>query len=113
IAFRLRLRTDEDLSGLRLAVRRGDESFADIPGSSFAAEEGGCCVYVSGLVLDQLRDPFFFTVFRGDTPVSDTLSYSVVSYAYSKHDSGYPGLADLVEKLIKCGDSAAAYKQLQ
>lgn len=67
-------------------------------------------VYFTGLKATQFREVVEVTVYRGDTAISNTLAYSVESYAYSQKDNTTREyLADLVKSIVNYGDSARAY----
>ncbi len=111
--YKIRLSSDEDVSTLRLAVDRGSVRKTEIRGSDFVDEGGYYTAVIPGISLSEIRDTFLFTVYSGDEAVSNTLSYSVTSYAYSKRNTEDGKLADIVEKIVKCGDSALAFKAAQ
>ncbi len=56
----------------------------------------------------QMRDTVNVTVYSNGTAVSETLTYSIESYAAAKQDSATAGLSDLVIAMMKYGDSTAA-----
>ncbi len=67
-------------------------------------------VYFTKLNATQFRVPVYAKVCRGDTVISNTLRYSVESYAYAnQNNSGIAYLADLMKAVIAYGDSAYAY----
>ena len=49
------------------------------------------------------------TVYNGDTAVSNTIRYSIESYAYAQQNSTDANLVELVKAMMKYGDSAKAY----
>lgn len=100
--------TAEDVTDLTVKVTT---SFGEwnIPASEFESINGGYYVYFNGLNAGQLRDPIYLTAYRGETAVSNTVCYSVESYAYAKQDSTIPHLSELVTAMMKYGDSAYAY----
>ena len=56
-----------------------------------------------------MRKAVIFQVMAGDTAVSNSRTYSIQSYAYSKQTDARQG--ELMRELIKYGDSMAAWKQ--
>ncbi len=111
--YKIKLASDEDVSTLKLAVYKGSVKKAEISGADFRKDGAYYSVTVPGILLSEIRDTFLFTVYKGDEIVSNTLSYSVTSYAYSKRNTEDGKLADIVEKIVKCGDSALAFKAVQ
>lgn len=81
------------------------------PASAFEKTENGYYVYFNGLHAGQLRTPIYATAYRGDIAISNTVCYSVESYAYAKQESTLPHLSDLVLAMMRYGDSAYAYVQ--
>ena len=77
--------------------------------SQFTAAEQAGQYYAdfSGLSARQMREVVSVTVMEGDTAVSNTLEYSVETYAYNKQNEARIG--DLVLAMMRYGDSAAAY----
>lgn len=80
-----------------------------VPASDFEKTENGYYVYFNALHAGQLRVPIYATAYRGSTPISDTVCYSVESYAYAKQESTIPYLSDLIIAMMRYGDSAYAY----
>ena len=72
-------------------------------------DDGQYYVYFNGLHAGQMREKLYLTVYEGTTAVSNTVSYSIASYANAKQDSTYPGLADLVMTMMQYGDSASKF----
>lgn len=80
-----------------------------VPASEFELYEGSLYVFFSGLNAAQMSEPVYLTVFDGDAAVSNTICYSVESYAYAKQDSADANLVNLLEAMMKYGNSANAY----
>ena len=81
----------------------------NIPASEFIKTDKGYYVYFNGLHAGQLREPIYVTAYQGGAIVSDTVRYSVESYAYAKQESTIPYLSSLVVAMMRYGDSAYAY----
>ncbi len=77
--------------------------------SEFVETTGGYYVYFDGLKARQMRETVYITVYRGDTAVSNTVSYSIESYAYAKQNDSNENLTALLEAMMKYGDSADNY----
>lgn len=78
--------------------------FEPIPG-----KDGQYYVYFSGLSARQMRESVFVTVYEGGTRVSNTLRYSVETYAYNKRNDANTKLSDLVKAMMRYGISAKNY----
>lgn len=109
VNFVIGITTKESAGDLVLRVTRTDGTVTEISGSDFTKTENGYSIFVPGVMLWELEDQFLFTVYKGNTAVSNTLSYSAVSYAYSMQPSQVSELTDIIKALIKCGGSAAEY----
>lgn len=81
----------------------------NIPASEFIKTDKGYYVYFNELHAGQLREPIYVTAYQGGTIVSNTVRYSVESYAYAKQESTIPYLSSLVVAMMRYGDSAYAY----
>ena len=95
----------------RLSVKVESESGGKwtIPSKSFVKTDGGYYIYFNGLNAGQMSEPVYLTVYNGDTVVSDTICYSVESYAYTKKGSTDLVLNDLLTAMMKYGNAAYAY----
>ena len=56
-----------------------------------------------------MSETVYLTVYKNGVAVSNTLSYSIESYAYSKQTSTDENLTNLLEAMMKYGNSAYAY----
>ena len=65
-------------------------------------------IYFDGLKADQMSDVVYVTVYEGNTAVSNTITYSIESYAYSMSGQNEK-LDNILEAMMKYGNSAAAY----
>ena len=95
----------ESTEGLSVKITNGTQTwtvteFVDLGNGQYNA-------YFSGLSARQMRDVVSVTVMEGDTAVSNTLEYSIETYAYNKQNEAR--LGDLVLAMMRYGDSAAAY----
>ena len=68
-------------------------------------------VYFEGLNAAQMSDTVYATITRDDTAVSNTVAYSIESYAYSKlNNTGTTEtLQNILKAMMKYGDAAKAY----
>lgn len=99
--------TAESVDGLSVKIVAGEQTLDTIS----EIKQDGDIYYVDfdGLMATQMRTQIKATVCNGDTVVSETVTYSVESYAAKhKNDTAY-NLGALVTAMMKYGDSAAAY----
>lgn len=107
VAMRLKF-TAENIDGLTVKIESGESTWT-ISSNKFMEEDGVYYVYFTGLDAGQMRQSVYLTICEGDTPVSNTVCYSIGSYAYEKQNSTIDGLPELVKAMMKYGDSAYAY----
>lgn len=105
VSMRFKL-TTESIEGLKVKITSGENTWVV---SSFVEEDGVYYVHFGGLNAAQMRQEVYLTVYEGDIPVSNTVCYSIESYAYEKHSSTVDGLAELIKAMMCYGDSAHAY----
>ncbi len=78
--------------------------------SDIVVKDNVTYLYFSGLNADEMSKPLLITAYKGNEAVSNTLRYSIESYAYSKqNDTTTAHLADLVKAMMKYGNSAYNY----
>ena len=107
VSIRLKF-TTESIDGLSVKIE-SEENTWTIASDKFLEEDGVYYVYFTGLDAGQMRQSVYLTIYDGDTPVSNTVCYSIESYAYEKQNSTITGLSELVKAMMKYGDSAYAY----
>ncbi len=71
--------------------------------------ENGYMFDFDGADATMMSETFYFTIYSGDTAISDTLSYSVESYISRKITTSDTVFASLLECIIKYGNSAKKY----
>jgi len=108
IVMRFKIAADS-INNLTLKVEGVNGTSWSIPSDGFVKTDGGYYVYFDGLNAAQLSETVYVTVYNGKNAVSNTLSYSVESYAYAKQNDSDTELAELVKAMMNYGDSAAAY----
>ncbi len=97
-----------DLSGLSVMFSIGDYKYET---SEFFAVDGKTDRYYvlfGGILPREMREAFTVTAYRNGVPVSDTVMYSIQSYAVGKTELGTP-LAETLVAMLKYGDSCKAY----
>lgn len=108
VTMRFRLKV-ESIDGLSIKITAdGNEwiitDFEPVPGKA-----GQYYVYFRGLAARQMRENIYISVYEGNTCVSNTVRYSVESYAYSKQNDADIHLAELVKAMMRYGISAENY----
>lgn len=97
-----------DLSGLSVMFSIGDYKYET---SEFFAVDGKTDRYYvlfKDILPREMREAFTVTAYRNGVPVSDTVMYSIQSYAVGKTELGTP-LAETLVAMLKYGDSCKAY----
>lgn len=91
----------------------GNQTESVVPGSMCLPNQGGCTVTFDGLNAALLRTPVSVAIRNTNSgvTVSNTLTYSVESYAASMQNSEDALLTNLLRAMMNYGDSAAAYVQ--
>lgn len=107
-AVTLRFKFDTEAAGT-LSVKIADEngSVMDTITDFTLGEDGKYCFYYDGLNPAQMRQKLNLTVYEGGNQISETLTYSVESYACAMQDD--EAIGDLMKAMMQYGDSAAAY----
>ena len=65
-------------------------------------------VLFGGILPKEMREAFTVTAYRNGVPVSNTVKYSIQTYAEGKTELGTP-LAEMLVAMLKYGDSCKAY----
>lgn len=107
IAIRFKINA-QDVTGLSARVI-STLGVRNIPASQFEETTGGYYIYFDYLTAAQIGEAVYVTIYDGETPVSNTFSYSVESYAYSKQNDADEKLSALVLAMVRYGDAAKAY----
>ena len=102
-----------DLSGLRVVITDDEACTNVIREHAVSAEKidnnGLYYVNVDALNAGQMRKTIYATVMKGNAKVSNTYRYSIESYAQSMRGKGIPNLDELLDAMMRYGDSAAAF----
>lgn len=107
VAVRLKFTTDQ-IEGLSLRVRTDFDEWI-VNADRFEVQDGVYYVVIDELNAVRMRDTLYFTFLRNGTPVSNTLQYSIETYACKKQAVTENSLGDLVVAMMKYGDSARRY----
>ena len=93
----------------------GEEITLTIPFSDarIGVDASGCTyINVNELAANEMSTPVEFTVYDGDgAAVTNTLTYSIETYAAGKVNGTNANLAALVKAMMKFGDSARVYRK--
>ena len=103
------LKNGGSLSDLSVVVKDADgkvlKTFAAADFEDYGTRKS---VVFDGLASTEMRKAVTFQVMVGDTAVSNSRTYSIQTYAYSKQSDAAQGT--LVQEMIKYGDSMVAWK---
>jgi hypothetical protein len=77
-----------------------------------SGENGSYYACYDDLTVSQMSESVYVTVYRGDQAISNTLRYSIESYAFAKQNDADSALQALVIAMINYGNAAKAYAQL-
>ena len=113
VEIRLSIAAD-DITNLRVKAELANGTSWFIPATEFKPDEakpGRYNVDFNGLNSGQMSEPVYFTVYKGGTVVSNTVRYSVESYAYAQANKAAPdtSLLALLKVMMKYGDAAYNY----
>ena len=99
-----------DTEGAYVVVEDRDGNIVDTINSFEDVGGGEMRVTFNKLVVTQLRDIYKLTAYNSNgEKISDTLTYSVQSYAYAKQNSSNKNLVNLINSMMKYGYSASVY----
>lgn len=101
----------EDISNMVATIRCGDQQW-NIEHSKFVESgDNRYYIYFEGLNAAQMSDTVYVSISRDDMAVSNTVAYSIESYAYSKlNNTGTTEtLQNILKAMMKYGDAAKAY----
>ncbi len=114
VVIRLKFRA-ESTDGLFVRFKDGNGNSLDVKNfTPVAGEENYYYVYLDKLNAYQMSEAIYATVYNMENvAVSDTLCYSIESYAYAAQDVETGNLGALVKAMMRYGDSARAYQQMK
>ncbi len=106
----MRFKIDADnIDGLSIGVETASGNRWTIGANSLYKTDGGYEFLFGRLGAGQMSEPVYLTVYKGDTAVSDTICYSIESYAYAKQNDTDTAFGNLLSTMMKYGNSARAY----
>jgi hypothetical protein len=93
-----------------LSVKVMTESGTETVIRDFTQTDDGCYYfYFHGLNAAQMSEAVYLSVYEGDNAVSNTVCYSIESYAYSQQSSSNTTFVQLLKAMMKYGDAAKSY----
>lgn len=98
----------ESIEGLSVKIRGATQTWT-VDSSEFVEISDGYNLYFNKLDAAQMSEKLYLTVYSGDVVVSNTVCYSIESYAYEMQNSTVSNIADLVKAMMKYGNSAYDY----
>jgi hypothetical protein len=107
ISMRFKISTSS-IDGLKVKVvtKDGSEFIID---SFEPTNDGNYYFYFRELNAAQMSEAVTLTVYKGNSPVSNTVRYSIESYAYSQQNGSNTALVQLLQAMMKYGDAARSY----
>ena len=101
--------TADNLEDITVKVEaEGGNPLMEIPAKDFVQGKTYHYARFKGLTAGQMSETVLVTAYRGGEKISNTVAYSIESYAAAKQN-GADKLADLVKTMMKYGDAASAY----
>ena len=105
--------TADDLTGLKVVVTDGENVLETLtPDPSDKDTNGRYYVTFGKLNAGQMRKTVYATVMQGTKKVSNTMQYSIESYAAAQSNSTVPNLPELLHAMMRYGDSAKAVAEM-
>ena len=105
--------TADDLTGLKVVVTDGENVLETLtPDPSDKDTNGRYYVTFGKLNAGQMRKTVYATVMQGTKKVSNTMQYSIESYAAAQSNSTVANLPELLHAMMRYGDSAKAVAEM-
>ncbi|MBR4733972.1 MAG: choice-of-anchor J domain-containing protein [Lachnospiraceae bacterium] len=105
--------TADDLTGLKVVVTDGENVLETLtPDPSKKDSNGRYYVTFGKLNAGQMRKTVYATVMQGTKKVSNTMQYSIESYAAAQSNSTVANLPELLHAMMRYGDSAKAVAEM-
>lgn len=98
----------QDIEGLHLEIV-SETGHWKIAANKFVLQDGVYVATFSELNAGQMKEKVYLTMYKDGSAVSNTVCYSIESYAYSKKDSTIAHLSDLVKTMMNYGNAAYLY----
>ena len=102
--------TAESVEDITVQIKTGDdEVLLSATKNDFTRSGDYYVLTFSGLGAGQMSEAVYVTAYRNETAVSNTVRYSVESYACAKQNDSDTNLAALVKAMMHYGNAAYAY----
>lgn len=102
--------TTASTEGITVRVENGSGTVLnEITAAELATSGSYYIAKYKGLTAGQMSDTVYITAYRGEEAISNTVAYSIESYAFAKQNDANADLASLVKTMMKYGNSAYAY----
>ena len=102
--------TADNTDGVTVRIENGSGTILqEITASEFISSGGYYIAAYNGLTAGQMSETVYATAYRGGEAISNTVAYSIESYAYAKQNDANANLAALVKAMMKYGNAAYAY----
>ena len=102
--------TTDDADGVTVRIENGEGTLLkEITAEEIRTSGGYYIAAYNGLTAIQMNDTVYATAYRGGKAISDTVAYSIESYAYAKQNDANADLSALVKAMMKYGNAAYAY----
>lgn len=102
--------TTESIEGVTVRIENGSGALLkEITQEEFRISGGYYIAAYNGLTAGQMSETVYATAYRGDEAISNTVSYSIESYACAKQNDADASLAALVRAMMRYGNTAYAY----
>ena len=102
--------TTESIEGVTVRIENGSGALLkEITQEEFRTSGGYYIAAYNGFTAGQMSETVYATAYRGDEAISNTVSYSIESYACAKQNDADASLAALVRAMMRYGNTAYAY----
>lgn len=102
--------TEENIDEVKVIVKNQEgDTVKEINPSDMTRYGEYYLAKFKGLNAGQMKDIVYVTAYCGENAISNTLAYSIESYAYSKQNDTNEKLANLVKAMMRYGDSAYCF----
>ena len=100
----------ESTDGVTIKVESANGTILkEISADEFTASGSSFIAKFKGLTAGDMSETVYVTAYQGEEAISNTVAYSIESYAYAKQNDTDANLAALVKTMMKYGNAAYAY----
>ena len=114
LAYRMTFPTNQNMSNVKLKISyktsKGVSVTNTIPASSFTKDGNYYIAYIDTIAITDVRSVISATLYDGNKAISDTLEYSIESYAKNRlSNSNSESYKTLIKEMMKFGISAETH----